>query len=46
MNDNIMKYYKILVTNPFIEGSITEKIYAMKKDNDYYEILTGKKYMY
>ena len=43
MNDNIMKYYKILVTNPFIEGSIKEKVYAMKKDNDYYEILTGKK---
>lgn len=43
MQEEKFNYYKIQVTNPFVEDSLTEKIYAVKQNDDYFEILTGKK---
>lgn len=42
MNEEI-KYYRIVINNPFIDNGEKYIIYAVYENNNYYEILTNKK---
>ena len=43
MNNNELKYYRIAITNPFIDESKNYLVYAICENNIYYEILTNKR---